>query len=85
MHKLNVSLFAVLLTLSLMPQPTLFSMEQTPHIQYVTETSRRVNGQLENLYSFDTYHDDGTVTNEQIWVPAPSQTLPQVNYPGRSF
>ncbi|HEX2977846.1 MAG TPA: hypothetical protein VHO47_01865 [Candidatus Babeliales bacterium] len=83
MKNIHVSLFALLM-LSLLPQSTLFSMEQTPHIEYVTETSRRVNGQLQILHFIDTYHDDGTVTNEAIWIPAPSQTMPTANYPGGS-
>lgn len=76
MKKLKLSLIAILITIAVMPQAALFSMEQEPHIEYISQNSRRFNGRLQYRYSFDTYHDDGTVTNEEIWINVPSQQTP---------
>lgn len=87
MKKLNLSLFAILITISLMPQLALFSMEQptTQSIVYLNANRRIVNGQPQRRYELVGYNDDGTKTVEVFWVNETSQQTPawRQGYPGR--
>ncbi|MBI2774696.1 hypothetical protein HYX58_01680 [Candidatus Dependentiae bacterium] len=82
MMKLHLSLLAILITLSLMTQSALFSMEQSTNqsIVYHNANLRTVNGRLQMRVPSPTLLEDGTTTIEYQWVnatriPAPCSTL----------